>query len=349
MPLQAIFIDREKLILHGNWQESLRQLLRELYKYGVAVVDVSAPVVSLQDLGITYADCLMIADCEETVQQAKQWNCAVLGYEPSPEMKIPDCEMMQQASEYKDTLSNGKTIQQQNRNMIFSQEQISEKTSQKVRRIRTTLEMIVEGFEEIDFYFLERIYQRFHHLPWMILETERCYLREITLEDIDRLYELYEPMEITKYMEGLHENKEDEKVYTEAYMNYMYRFYGYGLWVVVEKSSGEIIGRAGLEHRETEDEWWLEMGYMIGLAYQKQGYATEVCLEILQYAEEALEFEEISCMIHRDNAASIRLAEKLGFHWERTVLLQGKKMEKYTKRFKDTIGMSAARQSSCEA
>ena len=311
MPLQAVLIDREKLITHGNWHEPLRQLLGELYKYNVAVINISEPLVLLEELGITYADCLMIADCEETVQQAKQCNCAVLGYEPPQQEDVNTMPVR----EYEGGKVSRDSMQ-----------------SLPIRRIQSPLEMVVEGFEEIDFYFLERIYQRFHHLPWTVMETERCYLREITLDDIDRLYELYAPGEITKYMDGLHENREEEVAYTKAYIDHMYRFFGYGLWLVVENATGEIIGRAGLEHRETQDEWWLEMGYMIAVDYQKQGYATEVCEGILQYAREALEFEEISCMIHRENATSIHLAEKLGFHWEKRVLLQGKQIEKYTRK-----------------
>lgn len=311
MPLKAILIDREKLVAHRNWNAPLQQLLRELYKYQVAVINISEPLVTLEELGITYEDCLMIADCEETLQQAKQWNCAVLGYESPVQEDVNSIPLQEQ--------QDGKADQE---SML----------SLPIRRIQSTLEMLVEGFEEIDFYFLERMYQRFHHLPWTVIETERCYLREITLDDIDRLYELYAPGEITKYMDGLHENREEEVEYTKAYIDHMYRFYGYGLWLVVEKATGEIIGRAGLEHRETQDEWWLEMGYMIGVDYQKKGYATEVCQGVLQYAREALEFEEISCMIQKENTPSIHLAEKLGFHWEKRVLLQGKEMEKYTKK-----------------
>ena len=47
--------------------------------------------------------------------------------------------------------------------------------------------LVVEGFEEVDFYFLERMYQREHGLPWTVIETKRCVLREMTPEDLDGL------------------------------------------------------------------------------------------------------------------------------------------------------------------
>ena len=48
--------------------------------------------------------------------------------------------------------------------------------------------ILIEGFEEVDFYFLERMYQRKHGLPWTVIETERCVLREIVPEDLEELY-----------------------------------------------------------------------------------------------------------------------------------------------------------------
>lgn len=281
MPLRGVMVEREKLIAHGNWNEPLKELLLDLYRYGVAVMDTSIPFA---DEKCSFADCLMIADCEETVQKAKKWNMAVLGYQPPAE-----------------------------------------------RRIVSSLDMIVEGFEEIDFYFLERIYQRFHHLPWTVIETERCLVREITLEDLDALYEVYRPKEITRYLDGLYEERDKEEEYTKAYIENMYRFYGYGLWVVIEKATGELIGRAGLEHLEIEDEVCLQLGYVIAQNKQGQGLATEVCEGIIAYAKEALETEKLYCLIQKGNVVSETVAEKLGFYFEKSIEISGKAMQRYLK------------------
>lgn len=192
-------------------------------------------------------------------------------------------------------------------------------------------EILVEGFEEVDFYFLERMYQRKHHIPWTILETERCVLREMTVEDLDALYELYQGKSITRYMEGLYEDREKEEEYTRAYISSMYRFYGYGMWMAVEKSSGQIIGRAGLDHVNLQGEAILELGYVIGEPFQNQGYATELCKGILAYAGPCTGFEEIYCLIHINNQISIHLAEKLGFIWQNEVKIRGKTLQKYRK------------------
>lgn len=192
-------------------------------------------------------------------------------------------------------------------------------------------EVLVEGFDEVDFFFLERIYQRKHGIPWTVIETDRCFLREMTMEDLDALYQLYEEPEITRYMEGLYEDREKEEEYTRAYINNMYRFYGYGMWLVIEKETGKIIGRAGLNNADIHGEPALEMGYMVGKPYQNQGYATEVCEGILQFAAEATEFKMINCLIQKENVKSVHLIEKLDFTWEEELEIQEKTMQRYTK------------------
>jgi len=164
------------------------------------------------------------------------------------------------------------------------------------------VDMIVEGFEEVDADFLEKVYQRYHHIPWTILETDRCVVKELCLDNLDGLFELYADDGMDEFTEGLYPY-EEEKTYQEAYINNMYRFFGYGMWLVFQKETGKLIGRAGLEHREIYGETELELGYLIGKKYQGQGYATEVCQAILNYAKENTDFEHINCVVQNGNEA----------------------------------------------
>lgn len=193
----------------------------------------------------------------------------------------------------------------------------------------TQVDIIVEGFEEVDYDFFEKIYQRHHNLPWKILETEHLIVRELTLTDMDALFELYSYEGMTDYMEGLY-SYEEEYEYQKAYIDNMYRFFGYGMWLVFEKETGKLVGRAGVEHRE-ELEGELELGYAIGTPWQKKGYATEVCRGILKYVREVLEFEEICSMVEFGNEVSIHLLEKLGFTLEKILRLDGIDCKKYKK------------------
>lgn len=173
-------------------------------------------------------------------------------------------------------------------------------------------EILVESFEEIDVQFLDRIMKRAQHLPWVTVVTDRCILREITLDDMDDLFDLYAGEGITNYIEDLYDRPEEE-AYTRAYIENMYRFYGYGMWLVTDRQTGKLIGRAGFSHQDLGDEIVLEMGYLIGKPYQNQGYATEVCEKLITFARENLDFSCINCFVDPDNAISIHLLEKLAF------------------------------------
>jgi len=190
------------------------------------------------------------------------------------------------------------------------------------------VDMIVEGFEEVDADFLEKVYQRYHHIPWTILETDRCVVKELCLDNLDGLFELYADDGMDEFTEGLYPY-EEEKTYQEAYINNMYRFFGYGMWLVFLKDTGELIGRAGLEHREIYGETELELGYLIGKKYQGRGYATEVCEAILAYAKENTDFLHINCVVQKGNEASIHMAQKLGFEYREDYDIDGKVMHRF--------------------
>lgn len=161
--------------------------------------------------------------------------------------------------------------------------------------------------------FFEGIWKRFMGLPWEILETDRCLVRETTVEDVDAFYELYKDEEITRYMEPLFEKREEEIEYTKSYIKNVYEFYGFGMWTVVEKASGKVIGRAGVSYREGYE--LPELGFMIGKAFWRKGYAYEVCLAILDYVYENYEMDQIFIFIEPQNSPSIHLAKKLGAYF----------------------------------
>ena len=185
----------------------------------------------------------------------------------------------------------------------------------------------ITSLEELPLEYLQRVYQRFFHIPWEILRTERCLVREITVEDVDELYEIYKDKDVVKYMESLFENKEEEREYTMKNIENMYGFYGFGMWIVQRLDNGRIIGRAGLNVREEYDD--LELGYIIRKDEQRKGYAKEVCGAILQYAVEELEVQDINAFIHPDNLDSINLINKLKFQKRERVKLEDRYLDRY--------------------
>lgn len=181
----------------------------------------------------------------------------------------------------------------------------------------------VECLEEVEEASLEMAYRRLAGLPWEILQTERCMIRETTLEDVDSFYRLYEEPSITEYMEPLFEDRDEEIAYIKDYIERVYAFYGYGMWTVMEKKSREVIGRAGISWREGYD--LPELGFVIGVPWQRQGYAFEVCMAILAYAKTELLMEQVQALVQPENKNSLRLCEKLGFTYAGETMPDGER------------------------
>lgn len=157
------------------------------------------------------------------------------------------------------------------------------------------------GMEEPEEELLLRTWQRHYQLPWTIAETERLLIRETTMEDLPGLLDLYQEEEKNPDVKPFSKNPGKE---LEAYIRERYGFYGYGLWSVVEKSSGILVGRVGLEE---------ELAYLIGSRFRRKGYATEAVEAVLKYGAQELELEAIRLTTSQGNSGSQRLAERLGF------------------------------------
>lgn len=182
-------------------------------------------------------------------------------------------------------------------------------------------EYAIENIEEIQYQSLELAYLRLTGQPWMITTTKRCIIRESVLEDVDSFYEIYKEPSITEYMEGLYTDRDAEIAYLRDYIKNVYGFYGYGMWTVLEKAGGQVIGRAGLSLREGCD--IPELGFVIGVPWQRQGYAYEVCQAVLAYGREELDFTRFQALIMEGNEKSRALCEKLGFVYYENVILDG--------------------------
>lgn len=175
----------------------------------------------------------------------------------------------------------------------------------------SSLKYVMEEPQELDGAYLDRVYRRFAGIPWDILDTERCRIRETVQEDVEAFYEIYKEPSITQYMEPLYPEAEQERQYIRDYIDKVYGFYGFGIWTVVLKATGEVIGRAGLNFREGYEE--PEIGFVIGVPWQRQGIAYEICSAILEYGAEELGFQTVQALVEPENEASLTLCGKLGF------------------------------------
>jgi RimJ/RimL family protein N-acetyltransferase len=85
---------------------------------------------------------------------------------------------------------------------------------------------------------------------------------------------------------------------------------GYSHWAVEEKASGSLVGRLGFFNPAG----WpgFELGWTLGRESWGKGYATEGARRALSYAFTEMNKDHVISLIHPDNRASIRVAERLG-------------------------------------
>lgn len=165
---------------------------------------------------------------------------------------------------------------------------------------------------DLDPAFAERDRLRKAGIPVKIAETERLLIRETVMEDVPALYEMRQQPGMGDDTGPMQPTLEAELEFMEAYIRHMYAFYDFGLWTVLERESGAVVGRAGLSLSKFLEEG-VELGYMIAPDRQGRGYALECGRAVLDYAAEVLDLAEVHVLADRRNQASIRTAGGLGF------------------------------------
>jgi len=175
-------------------------------------------------------------------------------------------------------------------------------------------DMLVEGFDEVDYPFVNQVYQYSHMEPVSILITEHCIVKEIPLEDYDEMYRICQSPDNRQYIEGFSGNLDEEREKHKTYIENIYHFYGFGLWGIYLKSKQCLIGRCGIEFKQLDGENIYEIGYLLDKKYQGYGYAYEFVSEIIKYCYSELHIHRIVAVIDTDNDRSIHLAERVGMH-----------------------------------
>lgn len=180
-------------------------------------------------------------------------------------------------------------------------------------------EYLIEEPARVDEDSWEKIYERLHGLPWTILETPRCIVREFVPEDLEALYTLYDA-QARRFILPPDEDREHEQEILNAYIGWVYSFYGYGYWAVVQKKTRKLIGRVGyavLSDGTVQAETGADVsfGYLLAKEVRGHGLAREVCAALLNYGFKMLGFRKILAEADEDNAVSEALLKQLGFTW----------------------------------
>jgi ribosomal-protein-alanine N-acetyltransferase len=158
-------------------------------------------------------------------------------------------------------------------------------------------------------------------LPEFILETERLLLRRLRRDDVDAIFAVIGDPIAMQYYPRTFEHRDAEE-WVERNLR-RYAEHGHGLYAVVLKTSGDVIGDCGLVTQEVEGRAELEIGYHLRRDQWGRGYATEAAGGCMEYALGVLHAPKVISLIRPDNLPSRRVAERNGMQVEREVMHSG--------------------------
>ncbi|GHU88215.1 hypothetical protein FACS1894202_03940 [Clostridia bacterium] len=156
-----------------------------------------------------------------------------------------------------------------------------------------------------------------------VAETERLTIRQFDDSDFGALFAIMKKPEVMYAWEAGFHKHEVQKWLKNQYTRYQKD--GYGYFAVTLKGSDKLIGQAGLMKSEINGEKVTEIGYIFDNKFRGQGYALEAAQACVGLAFGDYGLVKLYATIRPENAASVKLAEKLGMQ----------KVGEYVKTYKD--------------
>ncbi|AUG29730.1 MULTISPECIES: GNAT family N-acetyltransferase [Microbacterium] len=150
----------------------------------------------------------------------------------------------------------------------------------------------------------------------MILATSRLDLREMTDDDLPALRRILQDPRAMRAYEGAFSEEE-----TRQWLDRQVQRYhddGHGLWAVVHRDSGEMIGQCGITRQRIDLDEVVEVGYLFERAHWHRGYAVEAASACRDWAFATLPIDELYAKVRATNVASMNVAIRLGMTVRRT-------------------------------
>ena len=160
------------------------------------------------------------------------------------------------------------------------------------------------------------------------IETARLLLRPMVAEDTHALLAIFaDPLVMASFGVACFDDQQ-MAAWVQRNLDHQAQF-GYGLFAVILKENGVLIGDCGLECLTVADQVEVELGYDVRSDYWRQGLATEAAAAVRDYALHTLHLPRLISLIREGNDASRRVAEKIGMHLEATFARQGRQYWRY--------------------
>ncbi len=146
------------------------------------------------------------------------------------------------------------------------------------------------------------------------LVTARLRLRAYRTEDAPALHRAFGDPVAMRYWDT---GPSADAGQTERRLRFALKYspYDRAVWIVTRGSDGEVLGMINYHHRAARARR-VELGWMLIPGYGRHGYMTEAARGVIGYCVRELGVHRFEAMIEPGNAASLALAERLGFRRE---------------------------------
>ena len=174
-----------------------------------------------------------------------------------------------------------------------------------------------------------------------MIETDRLQLRPMRIEDVEPLLAVFGDLAVMAAFGVPPFDREAMEQWVQRNLNHQ-AAHGYGLYAVILKANGLVIGDCGLERLEDEDVPTAELGYDLRRDHWGQGLATQAAAAVRDYAFGQLALPRLVSLIRQGNAASRRVAEKIGMRHEADIVRWGQPYWRFAIKHPDIDPDSAA-------
>ena len=153
------------------------------------------------------------------------------------------------------------------------------------------------------------------------LETARLRLQPCRIEDIERIQLLWTEEYVRRFLfDDRVISQAEARSFVEASLANFER-YGYGLWLILERDTNQLVGCAGLLHSEDKAP---NLIYGIHPDFVGKGNATEAAGGVLSYAFDSLALFKVKADVDEPNVESVRVLEKLNMKRVNRAVVEGR-------------------------
>ncbi|HEX9077790.1 MAG TPA: GNAT family N-acetyltransferase [Anaerolineae bacterium] len=144
-----------------------------------------------------------------------------------------------------------------------------------------------------------------------VLETQRLWLRPMRATDLSALLVIFADPKVMAVFDTAPFDQSQMAQWLNRNLDHQVA-HGYGLFSVIHKANGLLIGDCGLEVMQVDGSPVTELGYDFRSDYWNRGFATEAATAVRDYAFDVLSLPRLISLIRIGNRASERVAEKIG-------------------------------------